>query len=183
MDGFEFLLTLFGLLLSLALAEGLGGLSQAMHLRHRVAIGWPTALLGIFVSCDIVSFWMNGWLLRDLLPVSWPVMFGGFVVTAVAYVSASLIFPKEAADWADIDSHFERNRALVIGGLLSCNLALLFAIIAFVGLDEPFTLRRTVIIWSVFPVGLIAMFAQKRPLVLAALAYMIAMYPLSLIWR
>lgn len=183
MNGFEFLLTLFGLLLGLALAEGLGGLSQAMHFRHRVAIGWPTALLGIYVSCDIVSFWMNGWALRDLLPVSWPVMFGGFVLTAVAYVSASLIFPKEAADWADIDGHFERNCALVIGGLLSCNLVLLFTIIKLIGLDDPFTLRRNVIIWSVFPIGLIAMFAKRRSLVLGALVYMLAMYPLSLIWR
>lgn len=70
MNGFEYLLTLFGLLFSLALAEGLGGLAQAMHARHRMAIGWPTALLGIFVSCDIISFWMNGWLLREILPVS-----------------------------------------------------------------------------------------------------------------
>lgn len=126
---------------------------------------------------------MNGWLLPEVLPVSWPVMFGGFMVTAAAYVSASLIFPKDAADLEDIDSQFERNRALVIGVLLSCNLALLFAIIALVGLDDPFTFRRNIIIWSVFPIGLIAMFAKKRLLVLGALAYMIAMYPLSLIWR
>ena len=183
MNGFEYLLTLFGLLLGLALAEGLGGLSHAMHSRHRKAIGWPTALLGVFVSCDIVSFWINGWLLRDVLAVSWPVMFGGFVVTAVAYVSASLIFPKDAEDWADIDSHFERNRTLVIGGLLACKLALVVAIFALVDVGDPFTFRRLVIIWSVYPIGLIAIFASRRPLVLAALAYMIAIYPLSLIWR
>lgn len=110
-------------------------------------------------------------------------MFGGFIVTAAAYISASLIFPKDAADWEDIDSQLERNRALVIGVLFSCNLALLFAINALVGLDDPFTFRRNIIIWSVFPIGLIAMFAKQRLLVLGALAYMIAMYPLSLIWR
>lgn len=183
MNGFEYLLTLFGLLLGLALAEGLGGLANALHARRRTPIGWPTALLGLFVSCDIVSFWMNGWILREILPVSWPVMFGGFVVTAVAYVSASLIFPKDPEDWADIDAHFERNRATVIGSLLACNLALIVTLIGFVGIAEPFTMRRIVIIWSVYPVGLIAMFAPQRPLVLAALGYMIAVYPLSLVWR
>jgi hypothetical protein len=44
-------------------------------------------------------------------------------------------------------------------------------------------MRRIVIIWSVYPIGLIAMFAPQRPLVLAALGYMVAMYPLSLVWR
>ena len=183
MDGFEFLLTLFGLLLGLALAEGLGGLANALHMRRRIPIGWPTALLGIFVSLDIVSFWMNGWALREVLPVSWPVMFGGFVITAVAYVSASLIFPKDAEDWADIDGHFERNRATVIGSLLTCNLALLIVIFSMIEIPDPFNLRRIVIIWSAFPVGLIAMFARQRPLVLGALTYMIALYPLSLVWR
>ena len=43
MNGFEYIFTLFGLLLGLALAEGLGGLARALKARHRVHIGWPTA--------------------------------------------------------------------------------------------------------------------------------------------
>ncbi|NWO96362.1 hypothetical protein GY976_24845, partial [Escherichia coli] len=76
MSGFEFSFSLFGLLLGLALAEGLGGLSRALKARHKVRIGWATALLGIFVSCDVVTFWMYGWTLRDLLKLSWPMLFG-----------------------------------------------------------------------------------------------------------
>jgi hypothetical protein len=183
MNGFEYLLTLFGLLLGLALAEGLGGLATALHMRRRTPIGWPTALLGIFVSCDVVSFWMNGWALRDVLPVSWPVMFGGFVMTAIVFVSTSLVFPKDPEDWADIDGHFDRNRALVIGGLLACNAVFLIIFAMLVGIPRFHEPRVIVIIWSVFPVGLVAMFARRRALVLAALTYMVAMYPLSLIWR
>ena len=48
MSGFEFIFSLFGLILGLALAEGLGGLSRALKASHRVRIGWPTALLGLF---------------------------------------------------------------------------------------------------------------------------------------
>ena len=80
MSGFEFIFSLFGLILGLALAEGLGGLSRALKASHKVRIGWPTALLGLFVSCDVVTFWMYGWAVRDLLPLGWPLMFGGFVV-------------------------------------------------------------------------------------------------------
>ena len=78
MSGFEFIFSLFGLLLGLALAEGLGGLARALKSRHKVRIGWPTALLGLFVTCDVVTFWMYGWGMRDLLPVNWPTLFGGF---------------------------------------------------------------------------------------------------------
>ncbi len=183
MNGFEFLLTLFGLLLGLALAEGLGGLANALHARQRLKIGWPTALLGIFVSCDVVSFWMNGWALREVLPVTWPVVFGGFIVTAIVYIAASLIFPKDPEDWQDIDDHFDRHRATVIGGMLLCNAAFLASFFYFLSLADPFTLRRTIIIWSVFPVGIIAMFAPRRSIAVTALSYMVAMYPLSLIWR
>jgi uncharacterized BrkB/YihY/UPF0761 family membrane protein len=86
MSGFEFIFSLFGLILGLALAEGLGGLARALKARAiRVRIGWPTALLGLFVSCDVVTFWMYGWAMRDQLPLSWPVLFGGFLVTAIYY--------------------------------------------------------------------------------------------------
>jgi len=69
MSGAEFAFTLFGLLLGLALAEGLGGLARALKARHKVRIGWPTALLGLFVSCDVVTFWMYGWAMRKLLQI------------------------------------------------------------------------------------------------------------------
>ena len=54
MSGFEFIFSLFGLMLGLSLAEGLGGLTRAIKRRGFGGIGWPTALLGLFVSCDVV---------------------------------------------------------------------------------------------------------------------------------
>ena len=42
MSGFEFMFSLFGLLLGLALAEGLGGFARSIEARHNVRIGWPT---------------------------------------------------------------------------------------------------------------------------------------------
>ncbi len=124
MSGFEFIFTLFGLLLGLALAEGLGSLSNAIKARHKVRIGWATALLGILVSCDIVTFWMYGWTLRDHVPVTWPFLFGGFIVTAIYFVAASLIFPHHPEEWTNLDDHFDANRRLVLGGVLICNIAL-----------------------------------------------------------
>ncbi|MCB2087655.1 MAG: hypothetical protein KDD98_02380 [Sphingomonadaceae bacterium] len=181
MNGFEFIFTLFGLLLGLALAEGLGGLSRAIKAREKVHIGYPTALLGIFVSCDVVTFWMYGWALRYLLPLTWPVLFGGFVVTGTYYVSASLIFPDDPEEWHDLDTYFDTHRRKVLLGVLLCNIALISTTYAMIG-GLPFDLRTTILTWSIFPVLLLAIAAKDRRIVIACLCWLIALYPLSVIW-
>ena len=181
MSGFEVIFTLFGLLLGLALAEGLGGLARALKSSHSVKIGWPTALLGIFVSCDVVTFWMYGWALRDLIPVNWPTLFGGFVVTAIYFVAASLVFPDD--DWGDIDAHFQRQYRSVLGGVLVCNIALLAAAVALTGSSGIGTIRIIIITWSFFPITLLAILTRDRRVVIGCLMWLILLYPLSAIWK
>ncbi len=180
MSGFEFIFSLFGLLLGLALAEGLGGLARALKASHQVRIGWPTALLGLFVSCDVVTFWMYGWAIRDLVPVNWPTLFGGFVVTAIYYVSASLVFPD--GDWDNIDDHFDRHYRKVLGGILVCNIVLLVTVVALSGMASATTVRTMIITWSFFPVSLLAIFVRSRRVVMGCLVWLIALYQLSVVW-
>jgi hypothetical protein len=182
MSGFEFIFSLFGLVLGLALAEGLGGLSRAIKASHKVRIGYPTALLGIFVSCDVVTFWMYGWALRDKLPLNWALMFGGFVVTAIYYVSTSLIFPDHPEEWTDLDVHFDKHGRKVLAGVLLCNIALLATTYALAGL-LPFNLRTAVLTWSFFPVTLLAIATRKRWLQISCLIWLIALYPGAAIWH
>ncbi len=180
MNGFEFVFSLFGLLLGLALAEGLGGLSRAIKASHRVRIGYPTALLGLLVSCDVVTFWMYGWTLRDVLPIGWPMLFGGFVVTALYYVAASLVFPDDPEEWGDLDTHFDRHGRKVLTGVLLSNIALLGTTAAFYGVG--FDLRTIVLTWSFFPVIVTGIVVRRRRVVLACMAWLIALYPLSVFW-
>jgi hypothetical protein len=179
MSGFVFIFSLVGLLLGLALAEGLGGLSRALKSSRRVRIGWPTALLGVFVSCDVVSFWMYGWALRDKLPITWPVMFGGFLLTGVYYICASLIFPSDDAGLDNLDGHFERNRRMVLGGVLLCNAALLAVTLLLFPGYPIFNLRSLLFTWSFFPLALLAMAARDRRIIIACLLLLIATYPAS----
>ena len=181
MSAFEFTFSFFGLLLGLALAEGLGGLSRSIKASHSVRIGWPTALLGIFVSCDVVTFWMYGWALRDLLPLTWPVLFGGFVVTAIYYVATSLIFPDDVEGWSDLDAHFEKHHRKVLAGVLVCNVALLTTA-SVLGAVPGLDLRTFVITWSFFPLSLLAILASDRRIKLACMIWLIALYPVSVIW-
>jgi hypothetical protein len=159
MSGLEFIMSLFGLILGLALAEGLGGLAKALKASHRVRIGWPTTLLGLFVSCDVVTFWMYGWTLRDALPLNWAVMFGGFVVTAIYYVAASLVFPDDIEAWEDLDAHFDKHRRKVIGGILLCNVALI-ATVAALAKFPPLDPRNIVMTWSFFPAAALAIWQR-----------------------
>ncbi|MEN3749362.1 hypothetical protein TPR58_19465 [Sphingomonas sp. HF-S3] len=181
MSGFEFIFSLFGLVLGLALAEGLGGLSRAIKASHMVRIGYPTALLGIFVSCDVVTFWMYGWALRDKLPLNWALMFGGFIVTAIYYVSTSLIFPDRPEEWTDLDAHFDKHGRKVLVGILVCNIALLATTHLLVGL-LPLDLRTAILSWSFFPVMALAIASKTRWIQLACLTWLIALYPLSAVW-
>ncbi|MBE1525657.1 hypothetical protein GGC65_000113 [Sphingopyxis sp. OAS728] len=182
MSGLEFIMSLFGLILGLALAEGLGGLAKALKASHRVRIGWPTTLLGLFVSCDVVTFWMYGWTLRDALPLNWAVMFGGFVVTAIYYVAASLVFPDDIEAWDDLDAHFDKHRRKVIGGIFLCNVALIAATFALLGTGWTGGLRAAVVTWSFFPVAALAIWAKDRRIVCACLIWLLATYPLSAVW-
>lgn len=183
MSAFEFICSFFGLLLGLALAEGLGGLSRALKVSHKVRIGWATALLGIFVSCDVVTFWMYGWALRDLLKLSWPVLFGGFLVTGIYYVAASLIFPDDLEEWPDLDAYFDKQYRKVLGAVMLCNVALMATTIALGGAQGLLTFRVLVLTWSFFPVSLLAILARDRRIVMACLVWLILLYPLSAIWN
>lgn len=180
MSGFEFAFTLFGLLLGLALTEGLSGLARAIKARHRVRFGWATTLLGLFVACDVVSFWMYGWALRDRLEVSWPLMFGGFAVTGVYFVCASLVFPDEVD--VDYDEHFDRTRPIVLGGILACNVALVALTAQLIGLSDPGSLRTLVTAWSFFPIALWAALTRSRKVAIGCLIWLTATYPLSVVW-
>lgn len=182
MSSFEFIFTLFGLLLGLALAAGLGGLARALKARRKVHIGWPTVLLGIFVSCDVVTFWMYGWTLRDLLPLNWAVLFGGFIVTALYYISVSLVFPDDIGEWEDLDGYFDEHRRLVLGGVLACNVILLATAGALASLPPFGDIRTLIVTWSFFPVIAVAIAATDRRIVTGCMVWLILLYPLSALW-
>lgn len=181
MENFEFTFTLFGLLLGLALTEPLAGIARALKSRHRVRIGWPTALLGLTVSCDVVTFWMYGWSLRDEIKVSWPILFGGFLVTAVYYICAAMIFPDSVDE--DHEAHFDRVKPLVLGGMVLCNAALLGFVVHLIGVEPMLNGRAVIITWSLFPVAIAAALIKDRRVVIACLLWLIALYPLSAFWH
>lgn len=130
MSDFEFIFSLFGLLLGLSIAEVLGGLAKAIEARLQpgaaIRIGWLTPLLGAFVLLDLLSFWQAAWTVRERVAVSGKALMAITVFASAYYLAARLVFPREADAQPDFDAHFFRVRRVVIGvlfALLLCQLA------------------------------------------------------------
>lgn len=122
MSNFEFVFSLFGLLLGLALAEVLGGFGTAIQSRRKVRIGWLTPLLGLLVAFDLTSFWTIAWDVRDVVPARYFPMMCGFLVTGLYYLIARLVFPHDFSEWPDFDVYYFAHKRFVLGGMLVCNL-------------------------------------------------------------
>lgn len=95
MSQFEFVFSLFGLLLGLSLAEVLSGFGKAVKARRRLRIGWLTPLLGVLVMLDLTSFWTTAWAARDLLPVNYLTLMLLLAFTGLYYLVATLVFPED----------------------------------------------------------------------------------------
>jgi hypothetical protein len=127
LSAFEFIFSLFGLLLGFSLVEVLGGLARALAVLLQPAerrpagfrLGWLTPLFAVFVLLDLVSFWGAAWFARDVLRVSAGTLFGGLFFAGAYYLCAHLVFPSEPEHAGDLDEHYRRVHRVVLGGLIT----------------------------------------------------------------
>ncbi|MEQ1820625.1 MAG: hypothetical protein ABL871_18635, partial [Terricaulis sp.] len=92
------------------------------------------------------------------------------------------VFPDDPEDWSDLNAHFDKHRRTVLGAILVCNIALV-ATVAVLAEAPAFTAKYLVTTWSFFPVIAIGIAAKDRRIVIACLVWLIALYPLSVLWR
>ena len=118
MSAFEFVFSLFGLLLGLSLAELLTGLARTLKQRRSVRLGWLTPLLGLLVMFDLGAFWALAWAIRDAIPANYLTLMVAMVVTGLYFLSATLVFPDDASQWPDLDDYYFAHRRQVLGGIL-----------------------------------------------------------------
>ena len=116
---FDFVFSLFGLLLGLSLAEVLGGLARTLKQRKVVRLGWLTPLLGLLVMLDLASSWALAWAVRDAIPATFLTLVVGLLVTGLYYLAATLVFPDDASQWADLDDYYFKHKKQVLGGILA----------------------------------------------------------------
>jgi hypothetical protein len=124
MSAFDLVFAVFGLLLGLAVSEVLGGFSRALKLKRGTAavrIGWLAPLLGAFVLLDLSNFWLVAWDARDQIDANYLTLMGVLVMVGIYYLAATLIFPDSPEEWPNFDDWYDKQKRLVIGGLLTAN--------------------------------------------------------------
>lgn len=125
MSQFEFIFTLYSLLLGLSLVELLSGLGRTVKARLHVdetaadafKIGWLTPLLGLFVMLDLLSFWSAAWTVRDMISVNGATLMAIMLFASSYYMAAHLVFPDAIPRDGDLDPHYFRVRRIVVGVL------------------------------------------------------------------
>jgi hypothetical protein len=118
MTDFEFLFSVFGLLIGLTFIEIAIKFADAIDAHSRRPIGVLTPLLAFFVMIDVAGFWLFTWSLREMLHVRWRIVFIGLAAAMIYYLSASMIFPRSEGEWKNLDDHYWARKRLVIGGIL-----------------------------------------------------------------
>ena len=138
MTSFDFLFTLFGLVLGLAMAEALGGFVRALKARTlpdaaaaRPRIGWLTPMLTLIVIFDLITCWGLAWTIRTHVPMSLLTMIGGTGFVTVYFIVAGLLWPDAPGEWPDIDDWFDRHKAPI--GLLLGGINIAFAAVSVLG--------------------------------------------------
>ncbi|SOB79081.1 hypothetical protein SAMN06297144_0364 [Sphingomonas guangdongensis] len=171
MSPFEFIFSLFGLLLGFSLVEVLGGLARALAVLLRPVeqrpagfrLGWLTPLFALFVLLDLVSFWGAAWFARDVLSVRPGTLFGGLFFAGAYYLCAHLVFPPDIDAAGDLDRHYRRIHRTVLPGLLALLLLQLGFYAATPTLAPALTQPRPLIFTGVLIALMIAAIIVRSP--------------------
>lgn len=187
MSNFEFVFSLFGLLLGFSLLEVLGGLGRVLRLKAprgpagdgpRVRIGWQTPLLGLFVMADLISFWMIAWTEREAIPADYGALLFGLLVTGLYYLAAMLVFPARPEEWPELDTYYDLHKRQVIGGVVACNLVTHAAEIANGG-ALPGTAMAIFMVAIFYVLAAVVAFVRNKAVNIGALALMLGLYLLA----
>lgn len=125
MTAFELFFSLFGLILGLAVAVVIGGLSDLLRERRRIPIGLLTPMLALFVLSDLSSLWVNTFEGMSDIQVAYGPFVAALVVAGAYFFAAGMIFPKTLSEWASLDDYYVGHHRWVFGGVIAANLGLL----------------------------------------------------------
>jgi hypothetical protein len=120
-DAFSFLFSFYGLLLGLAFAELASGFSRAWDDRKHRRIGVLAPLFAAVLLLDLITFWVNAWVYRELTEVTFELALTAAAVALLYYFASTLVFPKQG-DFDSLDVHILQHRRTVVGCVVASNL-------------------------------------------------------------
>jgi hypothetical protein len=76
----------------------------------------------MFMLIDIATFWASGWEGLQDIQISYATMFMGLGMTLLYFLAASLVFPKDAAEWPSLDAYYDGHKRLPLAGVFAVNM-------------------------------------------------------------
>lgn len=129
MSQFEFVFSLYGLLLGLGIADLASGFSRAYDRRKAQPIGWLAPGLAALLICDLLTFWIAAWRFREW-EMSYFLVLGAVVVGLIYYFAASQVFPREGSTETTGDHAMSRRKVVALA-VLAINASVFFVPTAF----------------------------------------------------
>lgn len=175
MSPFDFIITLFSFVYSLAIAHVLAGVGRAV--RHRRTVTWslPHAIWTANIILLIVANWLSLWDFRQLPTVSLTtVALGGFYALLL-YLIATFVTPDvEAPEERDLRQFHERERNTYIGATVVLILTSLILNWAAGHAGVSNWAEQNLLVLLMLPVSIAALLAKRRWFQIATAALMTA---------
>lgn len=182
MTNFEFAFSLFGVLLGLSLAEVFGGFARTLKRAGRQRLGLLTPLLCAFLAYDIATFWVTAWRMHEVLPLHIAPLVAGLAITGLYYFAAALVWPEDGdAAWDDLDAWMLSHKRQVMLSVFACNVMAVCGAAWLAPATFHYDALQAVLAAAYFGGLLLAAFATRRGLVLAALWLLVGLYALDLV--
>jgi hypothetical protein len=121
-SAFEFFFSLYGLVLGLSVVEIVSGFARLAHDRRGVKVGILVPMLALLMLLDLANFWVSAYARLQASELSYAVLVVALGISALYYVAASVVFPRDFAAEPDFDAVYLRHRRLVMGVLIATGL-------------------------------------------------------------
>ncbi|MDF7777409.1 hypothetical protein P1X14_19285 [Sphingomonas sp. AOB5] len=125
MSQFEFFMIFFGLLLGMAVAELFVGFAQLLRAKVRPRWGLLTPLGSAILLIFVMMTFLDSWNKFQTVPLTLGSITLFCMVGIVYFVAAVVAFPRDAADWPDLDVYFLAHRRWIAGAPIAAGLILM----------------------------------------------------------
>jgi len=119
MDRFSFFFAFYGLILGLAVTELLTGFGNVVRADTVKRLGAQTALLALFALLVICATWIDAWWSLKDVSLDFEGLWAPIVIAILYFLSATIIFPRNPAEWATLDDYYARKKRIVLGLMLA----------------------------------------------------------------
>jgi hypothetical protein len=119
MDRFSFFFAFYGLILGLAVTELLTGFGNVVRGGVLRKLGAQTALLGLFALLVICATWIDAWRTLRNVALDFRGLWAPILIAILYYLSATIIFPRNPAEWPSLDDYYVQQKRFVVGLMLA----------------------------------------------------------------